>query len=374
MRVILFVLLLLFVIYANAAGQAGLQFTTYRGTGAQPNYSTLTYPTPLSTGVSPTINYSWGGGYILTSGRTEQVIVKWDGYINLPTNGTQYLGGNADDGLIIKVNNTTVLNSWYEDGGNFRYGSIILPAGVYPIEVWYYENGGGAVVNLQWYNGTSWQLVPSSMLATDATFWQPVAPSAVYSNYAITSTQQNRVTAGKSSNTTGHTSIVEVNGDDNVISIQQIGTNGHYTNLGVSGNVNNINILQTSTTGRHYMEATVSGSNNNVILQQRDSDKIQIINVSGNSNTVSTNQRGAGNHFLDLSVSGNNHTAGIVQDGAGNHNARVILDGSQPWNFQLNQNGSTGKNYNLPHSMTDGSAVSGTCSTVGGCNLTINQQ
>jgi hypothetical protein len=41
----------------------------YYGTGQ------LYYPTVLSTGTVANINYNWGGGYVLDSGRHEQVIV-----------------------------------------------------------------------------------------------------------------------------------------------------------------------------------------------------------------------------------------------------------------------------------------------------------
>jgi hypothetical protein len=366
----------------DAQGQAGLNFQTYSAGGAMPSYTqaadrTINNRQLLSSGVVSTVNYQWGGGNVLTSGRNEGVIVRFHGFINIPSAGTYSFGGNADDGIRIRVNNTQVVDSWIESGGAFREGSVSLPAGVVAIELIYYENGGGAMVNLQWFMNGSWQIIPSTSLATASTFFAPPAPppTPVYSNSAITTTQSNKRTSGLAANPNGHNTVVEVTGDDNLVSIQQIGMGGHYVNVNIQGSVNNVDVLQTSTTtDRHYMEATVAGGNNNLTLQQRDTAKTQIVNVNGNNNTVTTNQKGTGNHFLDLSVSGNNHTAGVLQEGSGNHNARVILNGTQPWNFQLNQSGSTGKNYNLPHTMSDGAAVSGTCSVVGGCNLTVNQQ
>jgi hypothetical protein len=368
----------------DAQGQAGLNFQTYAAGGAMPSYTqaadgTINNRTLLSSGVVNTVNFQWNSGAVLNSGRNEGVIVRFHGFINIPTAGTYSFGGQADDGIRIRVNNTQIVNSWIESGGDFRQGSISLPAGVVPIELIYYENGGGAMVNLQWVMGGSWQIIPSTSLATASTFFAPPAPppppTPVYSNSAITTIQSNKRTSGLAANPNGHNTIVEVTGDDNLVSIQQAGVGGHYVNVSVQGNVNNVDILQTSnTTARHYMEATVVGGNNNLTLQQRETAKTQIVDVNGNNNTVTTNQKGTGNHFLQLSVTGNNHTAGVIQDGAGNHNARVILDGTQPWNFQLNQAGSTGKNYNLPHSMSDGSSVNGTCSAVGGCSLIVNQQ
>lgn len=367
----------------DAQGQAGLNFQTYAAGGSMPTYTqdangNITDRALLSSGVVSAVNYQWGSGAVLTSGRSEGVIVRFHGFINIPSAGTYQFGGQADDGIRIKVNSVQVVDSWIESGGAFRSGSVSLPAGVVAIELIYYENGGGAMVNLQWLVNNSWQIIPSTLLATTSTFFAPAPPpppTPVYSNSTISNSQTTKRTSGLAANPNGHNALVEVAGDDNIVSIQQIGIGGHYVDVSIQGNVNNVDILQTSaTTDRHFMEARVTGGSNNLILQQRETSKTQFVDVNGNNNTVTTNQRGTGNHFLDLNVIGNNHTAGVLQEGSGSHNARVILDGTQPWNFQLNQAGSTGKNYNLPHTMSDGAAVSGTCSAVGGCNLTVNQQ
>jgi hypothetical protein len=365
------------------AQSAGLNYQNYAAGGAMPGYTqdangNITNRTLLTTGTVNTVGLTTSGGAGLPT-RSDGFIVRFHGFINIPTAGTYWFGGEADDGIRIKINNISVVNSWIESGGDFRQGSITLSAGVVPVEIMYYENGGGQMVNFQWFINGSWQIVPSTVLATTSTFFAPPppppAPTPVYSNSAITTLQTTKRTQGLAANPNGHNAVVEVTGDDNLISIQQIGGVGHYVGVSVNGNVNNVNVLQTTTgMDRHFMEATVTGGSNNLILQQRDTAKTQLVEVNGNSNTITTNQKGTGNHFLDLRVTGNNHTAGVVQDGAGSHNARVILDGSQPWDFQLNQSGSTGKNYNLPHSMSDGGAVSGTCSAVGGCNLIVNQQ
>jgi hypothetical protein len=366
-----------------AQGIAGLNYQNYAAGGTMPSYTqdasgNITNRTLLTTGTVNTVGLTTSSGAGLPT-RSDGFIVRFHGFINIPTAGTYWFGGQADDGIRIKINNTQVVDSWIESGGAFRQSDpITLSAGAVPVEVMYYENSGGQMVNFQWFINGSWQIVPTTSLATNADFWAPPPPptaTPVYGNSAITTIQSNKRTAGLAANPNGHNAIVEVTGDDNLVSIQQAGAGGHYVNVNVQGNVNSVDILQTSTTtARHYMETNVVGGNNNLILQQRETAKTQIVDVNGNNNTVTANQKGTGNHFLQLSVTGNNHTAGVIQDGAGNHNARVILDGAQPWNFQLNQAGSTGKNYNLPHSMSDGSSVNGTCSAVGGCTLIVNQQ
>lgn len=202
----------------------------------------------------------------------------------------------------------------------------------------------------------------------------PPPPTPVYRSSAITPQQATRRT-NNLAETTGHNAGVNITGDANDVYILQAGTGGHYAGVDINGSSNDVDVNQTSTVGaRHYLEASIIGSSNVVNLTQSDSAKTQIVSVNGTNNDVTTNQKGTGNHFLDLSIIGDNHTASIVQDGSGNHEARVALDGNQPWNFSLNQDGSTSHRYSLPHDMSDGSVVNGTCSTIGGCNLTVNQQ
>jgi hypothetical protein len=363
------------------AQSAGLNYQNYAAGGAMPEYTqdangNINNRTLLSTGIVNTVGLTTSSGAGLPT-RSDGFIVRFYGFINIPTAGTYYFGGQADDGIRIKVNNVSLVNSWIESGGDFRQSNpITLSAGVVPVEIMYYENGGGQMVNFQWFINGSWQIVPTASLATTSTFFAPPAPTPVYGPSGITQQQQIRRTSNLSQNPNGHNIVAEITGDDNIVTIQQAGGAGHYVSIDISGNVNTVNVLQTSTnaTSRHYTEAVVTGGNNSLILQQRDTSKTQFVSVDGNNNAVTTNQKGTGNHYLDLKVTGNNHTAGIIQDGTGSHKATVDLSGTQPWNFNLNQAGSTNKTYTLPHNMSDGSVTSGACYTVGGCSLTINQQ
>lgn len=241
----------------------------------------------------------------------------------------------------------------------------------------YDVNGGSLAGAVGGYDGTLSTTSADTAAATgdpSSGGSTPATPTPVYSS-SITSAQQSRKTANLNG-LLGHDANVTINGDSNDIYIQQ--ANGrHYIDVNVSGNSNSATVLQTGqgyTGVQHYLEVGIIGSNNSVDIAQRDTNKTAFVKVNGNYNTVGVNQKGTGNHYLDLSVAGSNHSAAVVQDGSGSHNATVLLDGNQPWTFQLNQNGSTGQTYSLPHTMSDNSAVSGTCSATGGCNLTVNQQ
>ena len=208
------------------------------------------------------------------------------------------------------------------------------------------------------------------------------APTPVYGSSAPTTAQQSRMDAKLALAASGQGDTVEADivGDDNLVNITQAGGIS-YLDLSITGNLNTFDSEQDVATGSHgYIEATITGNSNDVDILQKGravdgtGNKAAILTITGDSNTVDIEQRGLGDKFVDLEITGDDHTASIFQNGAGDHSARVALDGTQPWNFDLTQNGATSQTYSLPHSMSDGSSVSGTCAAVGGCNLTIIQQ
>ena len=397
---------LFFCLTANAAGTIGLNYQTYAAGGSQPSYTqdvdgNITNRTLVSTGTVNTVNYNWGGGTILNSGRAEGTIVRFYGYINVTTAGTYSFGGNADDGIRIKVNNTSVVNSWIESGGAFRSGSIYLEAGVYPIELMYYENGGGAMVNLQWYLNSSWQIIDSAYMATDSTYFAPAAPT--YSS-SITNAQQTRKTSETTQRTSqsGNGIYIEQVGDNNNITIRQGITitgknrielyangdyntlnlnqgyntdgsipisenNNHYQYLNLSGSNNNVTTRQIngSSTVGHFMETTISGNTNTLnSTQQGTGSKTLFLNVNGGSNSVTTNQKDSGQHYLDLSLTGNGHTINATQEGTGNHAATVnFTNAGGASTLNLNQSGSTNQTYSINQS----------CANAAGCSTSITQ-
>ena len=60
---------------------ATLNYETYRGTGNYPTFpgngGSLYYSSTLSTGTVSSINHNWGGGYVLDSGRHDDVMVHY---------------------------------------------------------------------------------------------------------------------------------------------------------------------------------------------------------------------------------------------------------------------------------------------------------
>jgi hypothetical protein len=351
-----------------------------------------------STGTSASINYPAGsfGANILGSGYADRVIVKWVGYINVPTTGTYYFGASADDGFKILIDGTLVTDSWIDAGGNFRSGAgVALTAGAHALTFWYYENGGGQSVVFQYStNNTTWAVVPTTMLATDSTYFAPQYSSGITtiqqaSKTANTTARQaqtaneiyieqvgdnNSITIRQGTSSTGKNRMtVSATGNSNTLNLNQgyntDGTvsandpNNHYLLLTTSGNSNNITTSQTG--NGQYNETTITGNNNVINLQQMGTgSKTLFTNVNGSNNTAAIQQKDSGQDYLDLKLTGNGHNVNALQQGSGNHAATIDLtNAGGASTVNMTQQGSTAQTYSIQQS----------CATATGCSTTIVQ-
>jgi chromosome segregation ATPase len=131
-----------------------------------------TSETPIYTTTVPKIEFQWGSGQVLNSGRSEDVIVQFTGNIVVPTSGYYRFYTPADDGTILYINNQLLINDWYDKGGGGSVSQqVYLTAGTaYPLNMYYYENGGGANVWLYYYQPTTgYQIVPAAWLGQQLT-------------------------------------------------------------------------------------------------------------------------------------------------------------------------------------------------------------
>ena len=412
------------LIYLTPAN-ADLYYDTYQGTGSYPSFpgngGSLTYPTKLSSGTVSSINYQWGSGAVLDSGRSQQVIVHFYGYITIPGTGSQdiqfYL--YADDGVYMKLDDTVVINDWQEQAaGTWNYVSTdqTLTGGqTYYIDMWWYENSGGAAVKLYWDQSGSVALVPASTYSTTAPTPTSSISSAqtlkvndardvthsgngiyinqVGSNNTLNVTQDgndNLIAGGTSTtntivksditgnnNTTTMTQtgdnnaiLFDITGDYNSTTVDQGGAAGSDDNrieFNVNGDHNVLSLTQRHNNGvgtnGHYLGLDVDGNYNNILTEQKDDgDKKSFISVQGNSNDIDLLQQGSGSHYVEIEV-GSNQTVDVTQDGTGNHNASISMDGYAA-GLDLTQDGSTGQTYSLDQ----------TCLNANGCGTTTLTQ
>lgn len=340
--------LFLAMLFMSTPALADLNYTTYAAGGPTPCQGCGTV---LSTGTVTSINFEWGSGWVLNSGRSDGVVVKFTGFITVPGTGSQTITfyNRSDDGFILKLNGVTVLSDWQEQGPALYNGSgsVTLQGGqTYELEVWYYENGGGATAQLYWNQSGSIQLVGSS--AYTITQPNPKIFGDGGSTLPATSIPQskqdkiNQTTNLSPTNSvyiqsygTGNSVYVDqssmynsvrgvgtqamtVNGSYNSIDIKQgtLGTviGNNLAEVSVTGNSNSLNLTQQYNS--KYTEVVVSGASNSLILDQKDSGGKSIFaSVLSDSNTVSVLQQGTGNHYLDLSVLYNGSNISVSQSG-----------------------------------------------------------
>jgi hypothetical protein len=428
-RITIAIFALLIVMGITQKARADLYYDTYRGTGAYPTFpgngGTLTYSTPRSSGTVTRIYHNWGSGAVLNSGLAERVIVNYYGYITIPTAGTYTFYNASDDGFYMKIDGAVVINDWQEQGTQYYNGigtKTFASAGTYAIDVWYYENGGGAASMLFWNLNGSIQTVsaeyyttvipePTSVATaaqlqsrTDARNITPngneiyITQSGNNLDLDITQYDNDQLIAGTGS-TAGNLTDANITGDDNTVAITQgnnagsfsdnnatlLGVNGdnnsinirqgdnvddaggHRTKLNVTGNYNTVGILQENDGGigsnGHFMDVDVNGNSNTAYVDQKsDGDKMTFLDVNGSSNNIDILQQGSGEHFVDVTL-GSNQTVDITQDGSGNHKATVDMNGYTS-GLNLSQSGTTDQNYYIYQN----------CTNLNGCGTTtVNQ-
>lgn len=97
-------------------------------------------------------------------GLRDDFVVRYEGNITTQTTTVVRLRAIADDGTVLILNGQTITNDWYDKGNG---GSISAPiqfvANVpQSFTLWFYENGGGAWVQLWWFIDNQWSVVPAS--------------------------------------------------------------------------------------------------------------------------------------------------------------------------------------------------------------------
>jgi len=153
---------------------------------------------PIYTTTVPNINFQWGSGQVLNSGRSEDVIVRFTGTISFPTSGNYKFYSPADDGTILQIDGVQIISDWYDKGGGGSVSpAVYLEAGTtHTITLYYYENGGGANVWLYYSTPTTgFQLVPAAYLGTIATTTTTYEEVTTYTNetYYVTEVVPNQV-------------------------------------------------------------------------------------------------------------------------------------------------------------------------------------
>ena len=137
--------------------------------------------------IDPVIDFNWGTGNPATGIGNNRFSVRWEGYVVASATDNFEFRTRSDDGVRLYIDDVLVIDNWTDHGPRYDY-SVAIPmvAGrQYKIKMEYYENGGGAVAQLQWQNSSfSWVIIPESQLL--GTCGLPTLESAFFSCSANT--------------------------------------------------------------------------------------------------------------------------------------------------------------------------------------------
>lgn len=152
----------------------GLDYWSYDSSGGQPNLP----PSGelLSNGHIDGLNYDWGGGEILDSGKYDGITLEFQGWLSPPEAKTYYICAFTDDGFKLYLDQQLVINDWWDRGPSCGNTADVDFSDGQPkqLTAYFYENGGGAVAMLRYYadNG-SWLTVPDSWYSDAGTSEPP---------------------------------------------------------------------------------------------------------------------------------------------------------------------------------------------------------
>ena len=98
------------------------------------------------------INYSWGSGYILDTGKKDDIYLDFVGFIKVPETKTYIFRTRSDDGVRFMFNGKYIINRWRLQGATYTTSSEVTleKDKYYPINLNWYEHKGGAVLQLEW--------------------------------------------------------------------------------------------------------------------------------------------------------------------------------------------------------------------------------
>jgi hypothetical protein len=124
------------------------------------------FSTPRLARTDATVNFNWGTGAPVSNMAADTFTARWSGQIQAQYTETYTITTLSDDGVRLWVGGKQIVNNWTDHGPTEDSGTIALVAGQkYDVWMEYYENGGGATIELLWSSpSTPKQIVPQSQL------------------------------------------------------------------------------------------------------------------------------------------------------------------------------------------------------------------
>lgn len=135
----------------------GLDFNYYEG-GGFTNVPDFTKLTPIKTGTSGQFDLS-------VANRSERYAIQFNGYIDVPVDGEYTFYTTSDDGSMLYIDGSLVVNNDGLHGALTRAGTVGLQAGKHAISVGFFQQDWDKVLDVQYEGpGINRQTIPMSAL------------------------------------------------------------------------------------------------------------------------------------------------------------------------------------------------------------------
>ena len=157
---------------AEARGRWGLLVTVYNfheeydWEESSPWTRSRSLRRPCLTTTFSQINHNWGEGGVGRRCNDDDFLVRYQGFIRVPTTETYTFYTTTDDGFRLQIGRSVVIDDW-EDHPPQEWNAIeaisLVANRRYALDAWLYENDGGAVAMLYYsVGGDEPSVVPGS--------------------------------------------------------------------------------------------------------------------------------------------------------------------------------------------------------------------
>ncbi|MFI9643242.1 family 16 glycoside hydrolase [Micromonospora sp. NPDC051925] len=134
--------------------------------------------TPNVDKLMPQVNWTTTDEFGLSDRFISHVVAN----LTAPADGDYTFRLTSDDGSRLTIGDQVVVDHDGLHGETAKEGTTTLSAGLHPLRIEYFEDGGGQVLRLEWRRpgSTDFELVPNSALSTDAGVVRVTAPGWKY--------------------------------------------------------------------------------------------------------------------------------------------------------------------------------------------------
>lgn len=150
--------------FAIKIAQSGLAAYEYVYTGDQPNFEILKGQSPINGALVPQVHALSDKDF---STDQQQFAVVFKGMLTIPKAGSYSFRLASDDGSWLSIDGQEMIDFGGFHAISTRDGEMYLKEGKHPLEIRYFQGGGGAAVSFQWFNKEkgAFEVVPQSVLS-----------------------------------------------------------------------------------------------------------------------------------------------------------------------------------------------------------------